>query len=186
MRLIIVPTAGNVVIDGKKEPAPACKLRLETAHTLVKKSDAKLAILGGRRVGFRKGEADVAFEWYKEHHPDTKEAIIIVAQDSYCTSPDMVAGAKRIEEYEEHNGVFFDDLTTTSHPDHCKLAIITLMECFSDIAERVFSIADSGEPAPYSAEQLRILRWVTSHDPRWERWQSWPLRMMARKRLQLD
>ncbi len=182
--LIIVPTAGNETVFGELWPKEACRLRLDTAveALLLDYAGSDLAIVGGARASHI-SEADVAdrhlhvtFPTFHQYMRDCGSEVIVLAPGTY-SARDMTGLADFIGSCQGK----YSTLVPVTHPDHAEYLEETLAAC-SETKDLEYTSLPSGESAPYGWTMKQILRLVYKKDPKWEKWQSWPLRCLANRR----
>lgn len=134
----------------------------------------RLIICGGKRQNPNSSEAAVAARYFLKKFPELKNRLLPRRAESTYTAGDMVDLGRFLEK------MYPKDTTIkiVTHPDHARFARITLEEFgWTDVR-----CLPSGEDAPYSNWQFRILNFAYRFDPTWEKFLSWPLRRIANRR----
>lgn len=150
------------------------------------KNSVDVLFLGGQRDDPMQSEAAVAYRWVvdNDHTPgwaakriENYGGTLYRLAESRYTAGDMVTLTDWL------TGKDYGLVILISHRDHIQLAYRTLSACEDKLGPDFGTTCiDSGETAPYSARQLKILKWVYDHDPCWTKWYSWPLRVLANRR----
>lgn len=186
--LIVVPTCGNAPHGlWGLVPSSVGQLRLKTAAEMLRRdANSYLAICGGKRASFTKGEAVAAAHWFRQQYPELANRIAIISAKSKYTAGDMVALAEDIAQFQElYPCLEVASIFLVTHPSHAKLAGMSLLKGFWKILRKMPKVTsmDSGEPALYTPRTQAILNWITKHDPAWEKFWSFPLRVLANYRV---
>lgn len=187
--LVVVPTNGSVRDEsGQLAPSDVCQMRIHTAAGLLMTwPRASLVIVGGQRKESKNAEAWVAKRFFVNEYPALKESVAIVDASAKYTAADMQRIAPTFLATARCKPGRKLRITIVSHPDHGRMAKRYLRDALEKMPNRrTIRVVYSGEPAPYSKLQLKILRWVNRCDPEWKRWPSAPLRWLANRRGRQD
>lgn len=189
--LAVVLTSGNirqpVVGSNNGEfrlvPGRACRYRLNKAAKFLRADrSARLAIVGGYRDDEARREAVVAELWFIQLCPDLEDCIVIVDARAKYTVADLKFLLERMVAISDR--FKFKEMALITHPDHSGLVKDGLKIKISRVFKYPIPVTaiPSGEPAPYSKPELLVRRVVHRLDPLWERWLSYPLRLVANNR----